>query len=115
MPKGIANKRYTAAFKKNVIETMRAEKLSYTETERQFDISKDRVRRWERLYLEEGPECFEVERRGRNSKGRPPKLDKQIEEDLIAENKRLRAEVDYLKNLQALVSQRERQQQKKRR
>lgn len=115
MPKGIANKRYTAAFKKNVIETMRAEKLSYTETERQFDISKDRVRRWERLYLEEGPECFEVERRGRNSKGRPPKLDKQIEEDLIAENQRLRAEVDYLKNLQALVSQRERQQQKKRR
>ena len=115
MPTGIAKKRYTGAFTQNGIETMRAEKLSYTETERQFDISKDRVRRWERLYLEEGPECFEVERRGRNSKGRPPKLDKQIEEDLIAENQRLRAEVDYLKNLQALVSQRERQQQKKRR
>ena len=27
-----------------------------------------------------------------------PKLDKQVEEDLIAENQRLRIEIDYLKN-----------------
>ena len=29
------------------------------------------------------------------AKGRPPKLDKKIEEDLIAENQRLRMENEY--------------------
>lgn len=37
------------------------------------------------------------------------KLDKKIEEDLIAENQRLRAEVDYLKKLNALVLEEGRQ------
>ena len=56
-----------------------------------------------------------VERRGRASsvggtrKGRPPKLDKKVEEDLIAEVQRLRAENAYLKKLNALVSERVRQ------
>ena len=36
-------------------------------------------------------------------KGRPPKLDPQVEEDLIAENQRLRMEIEYLKKLSALV------------
>ena len=46
------------------------------------------------------------ERRGKSygsKKGRPPKLDKQIEEDLIAENQRLRMEIEYLIKLSALV------------
>ena len=37
MPKGVANKRYTAEFKKQVVETMQKEKLSYCETARQFE------------------------------------------------------------------------------
>ena len=119
MPKGVANKRYTAEFKKHVIERMRAERLSYKETARQFEINCDkRIKDWERVYLEDGPEGFLLERRGRSSgagKGRPPKLDKQIEEDLIAEVQRLRAENAYLKNLQALVLESERHQRKKRR
>ena len=100
MPKGVPNKRYTAEFKKLVIETMQEEKLSYSETCRRFEVnSRDRIKSWERIYLEEGPEGFAVERRGRSSKGRPPKqLPKQVEEDLLAEVQRLRAEVDYLKN-----------------
>ena len=32
MPKGVANKRYTAEFKKQVVETMQKEKLSCCET-----------------------------------------------------------------------------------
>ena len=116
MPKGVVNKRYTGEFKQRVIETMRAECLSYREAARQFDINdRTRITSWERIYLEEGPEGLYVERRGRGSKGRPPKLDKQTEEDLIAENQRLRAEVAYLKNLQALVLEDERRQRKKRR
>lgn len=99
MPKGVSNKRYTPEFKKLVIETMQEEKLSYSETCRRFEVnSRDRIKSWERIYLEEGPEGFAVERRGRSSKGRPPKqLPKQVEEDLLAEVQRLRAENDYLK------------------
>ena len=116
MPKGIPNKRYTPEFKKLVIETMQEEKLSYSETERRFGVVRSRITAWERIYLTEGPEGFTIERRGRGSKGRPPKqLPKEVEEDLLAEVQRLRAENDYLKNLQALVLEDERRQRRKRR
>ena len=116
MPKGIPNKRYTPEFKKLVVETMMKEKPSCRETARRFEISDHKcVAAWERIYLEEGPEGLAIERRGRSSKGRPPKqLPKQVEEDLLAEVQRLRAENDYLKNLQALVLEDERRQHKKR-
>ena len=114
MPKGIADKRYTPEFKKMVIETMREEKLSYRETARRFEInSHHRIQDWERIYLTDGPEGFTVERRGRGSKGRPRKLPKEVEADLLAEVQRLRAENEYLKNLQALVLERERRHGKK--
>ena len=64
--------------------------------------------------MEEGPEGLAIERRGRSSKGRPPKQLPKQEEDLLAEVQRLRAENDYLKNLQALVLEDERRQHKKR-
>lgn len=116
MPKGIPNKRYTADFKTHVIEVMREEGLSYRETARRFEIhSNHRISEWERIYLTEGAEGFLVERRGRGSTGRPTKVPKEVEEDLIAENQRLRAENAYLKNLQALVLEDERRQHKKRR
>ena len=115
MPKGVPNKRYTPEFKKLVIETMQEEKLSYSETCRRFEVnSRDRIKSWERIYLEEGPEGLSVERRGRSSTGRSKKLPKEVEEDLLAEVQRLRAENDYLKNLQALVLEDERRQHKKR-
>lgn len=115
MPKGTPNKHYTGEFKQHAVETMRKEHLSYAETVRQFELSDHHIlRRWERIYLEEGPRGLYVERRGRGSTGRPVKLDKQVEEDLIAEVQRLRAENDYLKNLQALVLEDERHQRKKR-
>ena len=90
--------------------------MSYSETCRRFEVnSRDRIKSWERIYLEEGPEGLAIERRSRRSKGRPPKqLPKQVEEDLLAEVQRLRAENDYLKNLQALVLEDERRQHKKR-
>ena len=53
------------------------------------------------------------ERRGKGSTGRPPKLDKKVEEDLIAENQRLRMEIEYLKKLDALVRKREQNEVKK--
>ena len=52
---------------------------------------------------------------GAESTGRPKKLPSKVEEDLLAEVQRLRAENAYLKNLQALVLEEERRQRKKRR
>ena len=116
MPKGVPHKRYTAEFKKHVVETMREEGLGYNETRRRFEITGcHQVQDWERIYLEEGPEGFRMERRGRGNSGRPKKLPKEVEEDLLAEVQRLRAENEYLKNLQALVLEDERRQRKGRR
>ena len=110
------NKRYTPEFKRTVVETLRKEHLSIREVMRRFEISDHGIiERWERIYLEEGPEGLAVERRGRKSSGRPKKQTGKAEEDLIAENQRLRAEIDYLKNLQALVLEEERRQHRKRR
>ena len=116
MPKGVPNKRYTPEFKRMVVEAMEKEHLSIYATMQEFGINDHKIiERWERIYLEEGPEGLAIERRGRSSKGRPPKqLPKQVEEDLLAEVQRLRAENEYLKNLQALVLEDERRQRKKR-
>jgi len=116
MPKGVPNKRYTPEFKEQVIRIMQEEHLSYRETCRRFDVnSYDQIKSWERIYLEEGPEGFQIERRGCKSTSRPRKLSKEVEEDLLAEVQRLRAENEYLKKLQALVLEDERRQHKKRR
>ena len=74
MPKGVPNKRYTPEFKRMVVETMKKEHLSIYATMQKFGINDHKIiERWERIYLEEGPEVFFIERRGRSSKGRPPK------------------------------------------
>ena len=114
MPKGIPNKRYTGEFKQEVVETMQREKLSYREAAREFEITDhNRVASWERIYLEEGPEGLYIERRGRRSKGWSSKQMKpEVEEDLLAEVQRLRAENAYLKKLNALVAERVRQEKK---
>ena len=118
--KGSKNKVYGAEFKIGVIMDMREHRLGYRETARKYwNVSRGQdlnyintVKRWERIYLEEGAEGLMKERRGRAystsgaRKGRPPKLDKKVEEDLIAENQRLRMEIEYLKKLDALVQKR---------
>ena len=99
-----------------VVETMNKEHLSVRTTMQEFGINDHKIiERWERIYLEEGAEGLAVERRGRGSTGRPKELTKEVEEDLLAEVQRLRAENDYLKNLQALVLEDERRQRKGRR
>ena len=92
---------------------MRENHLSYRETVRKYWGTKNRqeeelyrssVKKWERIYLEEGEAGFYVERRGRARKVDNPKkgrqskkqLDKKVEEDLIAENQRLKEEIQYL-------------------
>lgn len=123
---GRKNKVYSAEFKIGVIIDMREHHLSYHETVRKYELGNDQtggarlmLQRWERIYLEEGAEGLMKERRGRacsaggTRKGRSPKLDKKVEEDLIAENQRLRMEIEYLKKLSALVLAEERKNGKK--
>ena len=112
--KGQEYKNYSAEYKLNVIMAMQEHRLGYVETARKYDIPNYRViQRWERIFLEEGAEGLMKERRGRacaasgTKKGRPPKLNPKVEEDLIAENQRLRMEIEYLKKLDALVRERE--------
>lgn len=98
---------------------MREHGLGYNETIRKYwndglvSNHFQQIKLWERIYLEEGAEGLMKERRGRKSKGRPAKLDKKIEEDLIAENQRLRMEIEYLKKLSALVQEREERERKR--
>ena len=105
---------------------MREHHLGYRETARKYFDAKTRseeeqykgsIKRWERIFLEEGAEGLMKERRGKSygsKKGRPPKLDRKVEEDLIAENQRLRMEIEYLKKLSALVLAEEQKNGKKR-
>ena len=124
--KGSVQKRYSAEFKVSVIMDMRKHHLGYCETARKYNLGDPKLggvvhtlQRWERIYLEEGAKGIMKERRGRackaggTKKGRPPKLDKKVEEDLIAENQRLRMEIEYLKKLDALVRKREQEERKK--
>ena len=125
---GRENRRYSTEFKICVIMDMREHHLGYNETVRKYwDITRGQehnyqkqVQRWERIFLEEGAEGLMKERRGRackasgTNKGRPPKLDRKVEEDLIAENQRLRMEIEYLKKLSALVLAEEQKNGKKR-
>ena len=122
-------RKYSPEFKISVIMDMREHRLGYRETARKYwnvprgqDLNyMNTVKRWERIFLEEGAEGLMKERRGRACKasnirkGRPPKLDKKVEEDLIAENQRLRMEIEYLKKLDALVQKRLQEEKKKQR
>lgn len=113
------NTKYSPEFKISVIMDMRENHLGYRETARKYGLvtssmggAISTLHRWERIYLEEGAAGLMEERRGRKSTGRPRKqpLDKSVEEDLIAENQRLKErneylemELEYLKKLDALV------------
>ncbi len=118
------NKRYDPEFKIKVVEDMRHHQLSYTETAKKHDLyitvngyqyaNYKLVQKWERKYLEGGRKGFFIETRGRGKKGKGPKptFDKKVEEDLIAENQRLRMENEFLKKLKALVIEREQKEKK---
>ena len=126
------NTKYSPEFKIAVIMDMRENHLSYRETVRKYwstqseaeeDKYKGRVKAWGRIYLEEGAAGLMEERRGRKGTGRPKRqsLEKSMEEDLIAENQRLKeriqyleAENEYIKKLSALVYAEEQKNGKKR-
>ena len=128
---GSKQTKHSKKFKTAVIMDMRKNHLGKRETVRKHwqtnsrqeeDLYVKTLKRWERIYMKEGAAGLMTERRGRKSTGRPRKkpLDKEIENDLIAENQRLKernqyleAELEYLKKLDALVRAEEQKNGKK--
>lgn len=113
MTRGKPNKRYTGEFKQRVVEDVIKNKLSYIEAARKHGVTNEtQVKRWERSYLTEGVQALYEDGRGRTKGGsgnrtvHPRKFPKEVEEDLLKEVQRLRAENDYLKKLNALVAER---------
>lgn len=104
---------YSGDFKVSVIEYMHEHNMSIFRAAVHFGIPSDTtVAKWERTYWEEGPDALYKNNRGRPStvskdKVKKPKINKKLEEDLIAEVQRLRMENEYLKKLIALVQERE--------
>ncbi len=119
--KGSVSRKYSATFKLEAIEAMHRERMGYRETARRYlpEIGNGTactyIRKWERIYFEEGPEGLAIERRGRSSK-RPihKPLKPEVEKDLIERIQYLEMENEYLKKLKALVSNREREEKKNR-
>lgn len=108
--KGLRISRYTydGDFKLSVITFMHENHLSLSETAAKFGIGNEcTISKWERIYYEEGKSGLYRENRGKmKNKPKKPKLKPQVEEDLIAEVQRLRAENAYLKKLKTLVEER---------
>ena len=109
---------YTGEFKQYVVEYMQANHLSATQASIHFRLgSSSVVLKWKRIYYEKGPQGLYIEQRGKSknmsSKSKKKNFNNEIEEDLIAENQRLRMENEYLKKLNALVQERIKRENKK--
>jgi len=111
---------YSTRFKLEVLERIQRDNLSKTQAQAMFDIrDPGAVSRWERQYHEGGLPALSLRPRGR-----PPKMpnslppepappesepDTRTREQLLKENEYLRAEVAYLKKLDALIRAEQRQ------
>ena len=105
-------RKYNAAFKLRVLQTIEKERISLREACVRFNIGSDSVIvNWQKAYELQGQAGLISKR-----KGRPPKMKQPIkrkrgkpkkpltrEEELLRENEYLRAENELLKKLQALV------------
>lgn len=113
---GRKNKKYSTEFKISVIMDKQEHQLGYKETVRKYwEESKGyeyryrgTVKRWERIFKEDGVEGLMEGKRKKAEKASPtekvrlPRTDKEIAE-MAAENQRLRMEIEYIKKLSALV------------
>jgi transposase len=116
---------YDARFKMSVLTHMRKKELSYQQAAAVFDIrSPGCIAKWERQYHDGGMDALAPRPRGRPKTMTRPALEKPTEdsapdertrEQLLKENEYLRAEVAYLKKLDALLKEKARAAQRKKR
>lgn len=117
---------YDARFKMSVLKHMRKKELSYQQVAAVFDIrSPGCIGKWERQYHDGGIDALTPRPRGRpktmirpvaeNPTEEKNAPDERTREQLLKENEYLRAEVAYLKKLDALLQAKKQAQPKKRR
>lgn len=105
----INNKTYSGEFKIYVVEYMRKHNLSLVQTAIHFSLpDHTRVRVWNKLYDEKGPQYLMEEHRGRikmKSKKRKKisKSNNSTEKELLKRIEYLETENAYLKKLNALI------------
>jgi transposase len=116
---------YSVQFKLSVLRRMWQEELSYRQAAALFDVrgGHNVVATWERQYHEDGLEALKSQPRGCPKRMTAPKRPKPLPlqgehprtlEELRKENEYLRAEVAYLKKLDALVRAQQKTSLKKR-
>ena len=110
----IKNKGYSGEFRVYVVEYMRKHKLSLVQTAIHFSLpDHTRVRVWNKIYDEKGPQYLMEEHRGRNkmkSKNKKKSVKKQndiTEKELLKKIEYLETENAYLKKLNALIQDKE--------
>ena len=114
----IKNKGYSGEFRVYVVEYMRKHKLSLAQTAIQFSLpDHTRVRIWNKIYDEKGPQYLMEEHRGRKKMKNTEKSNKQkknnskmnnsAEKELLKKIEYLATENAYLKKLNALIQDKE--------
>lgn len=103
---------YSREFKHKVITTMLTQGLSQSEVALKFNISSPAlISHWHKAYRLQGMSGLTSKRQGRTAMSKPYITDKPDDEKTLAELKReneyLRAEVAYLKKLDALLRKQE--------
>ena len=103
---------YSRKFKHEVITTMLTQGLSQSEVALKFNISSPAlISHWHKAYRLQGMSGLTSKRQGRTAMSKPYITDKPDDEKTLAELKReneyLRAEVAYLKKLDALLRKQE--------
>jgi len=110
---------YSGEFKRNVLEYIQQNRLSYRAGAAHFGIPcPSTIALWEKRLRLDGPPSLYEERRGEHwrMKQKPEKLktdENSTREELLAEIEQLRMENAYLKKLRALVQKRLRQENAK--
>lgn len=108
-------KQYDAKIKLKMTKIFIKNEYSYGEMAEIHGIPKTTMQRWVEIYKSEGPKGFEKVHIGNTNGSRPkaePQFKSKKDETLEIENERLRAENAYLKKLNALVQERQKQEKK---
>ena len=103
---------YSREFKHKVLTTMLEQDLSQSQVALKFNISSPAlISHWHKAYRQEGMSGLTSKYQGRTAMSKPYITDKPDDEKTLAELKReneyLRAEVAYLKKLDALLRKQE--------
>ena len=114
-----SNRRYDVKFKLRVLETIKAQDLSLKQAAARFNIAAESsITNWRSAYEKSGilglqnkpkgrPAIMSDYQRKKKKSGKPLTR----EEELLLENERLRAEIDFLKKLDALTLKKNKQKQ----